>query len=117
MVLKRNLNITMDQIKRKGGVRPGAGRPKGSGNKITAQDLIDTANAVIGKPFVVSLMEGYKRSIDENNNKIRVTYEKLIVDKVLADRHQIENVESEDAVQAKAQAFADALTALGKRSD
>jgi hypothetical protein len=105
----------MEQTKKHGGVRQGAGRPKGSGNKLTAQDLIDTAQQVIGKPFVVSLMEGYKKSIDENNNKVRVTYEKLIVDKVLADRQQIEVTESADAVQARAEAFAEALTTLASK--
>ena len=95
-----------------GGVREGAGRPKGSGNKITAQDLINTAQAVVGKPFVVSLMEGYRDTIAGNNHKVRVIYEKMIMDKVLADRHQVETTESEDTTEAKAAAFKEALAVI-----
>jgi hypothetical protein len=99
----------MEQEKKRGGARPGAGRPRGSGHKITAQDLLDQAQATIGKPFAQSLMEGYQKSIVENNNKIRVTYEKMIIDKVIADRHQVETVESEDTIAAKQAAFEAAL--------
>ena len=102
----------MEQIKKHGGAREGAGRPRGSGNKITAQDLIDTANKVIGKPFVVSLFEGYQDSIINGDKKIRVMYEKMIIDKVVADRQQVEVTESEDTTAVKARAFAEALTSL-----
>ena len=103
------------KLDKRGGARPGAGRPKGSGNKVTVQELIDTAQSVVGKPFVVSLMEGYRDSIVENNKKVRVTYEKMIMDKVLADRQQIETIEGEDAVQARADAFAEALATLATK--
>jgi len=102
----------MEKKDNRGGARPGAGRPKGSGNKVTVQELIDTALAVTGKPFVVSLMEGYNETIINNDKKIRVMYEKMIMDKVLADRHQVENIESEDTVEAKRAAFTDALKIL-----
>ena len=102
----------MEQIKKRGGAREGAGRPKGSGNKITAQDLIDTANKVIGKPFVVSLFEGYQDSIKNGDKKVRVMYEKMIIDKVVADRQQVEVSESEDTTAMKAEAFAEALKNL-----
>ena len=100
------------KISSRGGARVGAGRPKGSGNKITAQDLLEAAEAVTGKPFIVNLFEGYQKSILENNNKIRVVYEKMIIDKVVADRQQVEIVENEDAVAAKHAAFAAALADL-----
>lgn len=101
-----------DKISSRGGARTGAGRPKGSGNKITAQDLIDEALKVTGKPLVTSIMEGYSKSIIENNNKLRVSYEKMFLDKVIADRHQVETVESEDVLEAKQAAFAAALADL-----
>lgn len=110
----------MERKSNYGGARAGAGRPKGSGNKITAQDLLDAAHKVNGKPFVVNLMEGYQRSIDENNNKVRVMYEKMILDKVIADRQQIEVVESDEALQVKRLAFAEALakfTTLGNSDE
>lgn len=99
----------------RGGARPGAGRPRGSGAKVTAQDLIDAAQRQLGRPFVESLMEGYVKSITENNNKVRYMYEKMIIDKVIADRQQIEVTDSEDAVAAKQAAFAAALAQLQAR--
>ena len=102
----------MEKKNNYGGVRAGAGRPRGSGNKVTAQDLLDAAQQVVGKPFVISLVEGYKKSIDENNNKLRVMYEQIIIDKVVADRHQVEVEESEDTVAAKQEAFKTALAAI-----
>ena len=93
----------------RGGARPGAGRPKGSGNKVTVQDLIDQAQQTIGKPFVQSLIEGYHDTILNGDRKIRVMYEKMIMDKVLADRQQVEVTDSADLVQARSDAFAAAL--------
>lgn len=99
-----------------GGARPGAGRPKGSTNKISAQELIDTAQRVIGKPFIESLLEGYHDTILQGDRKTRVMYEKMIMDKVLGDKQEVEVINTEDAIQAKAQAFADALSALAVSS-
>jgi hypothetical protein len=39
-------------------------------------------------------------------------YEKMIIDKVIADRQSVEVTDSEDAVAAKSAAFAAALAAL-----
>jgi hypothetical protein len=33
-----------------GGARDGAGRPKGSTHKLTAKDLLDQCQAIVGKP-------------------------------------------------------------------
>ena len=97
---------------RRGGARPGAGRPKGSGNKVTVQDLIDQAQVTIGKPFVQSLIEGYHDTILNGDRKIRVMYEKMIMDKVLADRQQVEVTDSADAVATRAAVFAAALATV-----
>jgi hypothetical protein len=96
----------------RGGYRPGSGRPKGGGNKVTAQDLLDAAQRQLGRPFVESLMEGYVNSITLDDRKTRVIYEKMIIDKVVADRHQVEVEDGEDTVEAKRVAFAEALAAL-----
>lgn len=112
------MELEKDSKKNKhGGARPGAGRPKGSGNKVTAQDLLEAAEAKLGRPFVESLVEGYVKSIDENNNKLRVIYEKMIIDKVIADRQQVEVTESADAVEAKKAAFAQALAKITGLND
>lgn len=104
------------KVSSRGGARKGAGRPKGSTAKVTAQDLIEAADRQLGKPFVESLMEGYVNSITQNNNKVRIMYEKMIIDKVIADRQQVEVVDSEDAIAAKQAAFAAALATMQKRT-
>ena len=112
MTTEKESNQNKVKISSRGGARPGAGRPKGSGNKITAQDLLETAEAKLGKPFVESLIEGYQESVVNHNHKIRVMYEKMIMDKVIADRQQLEITESDDVVEAKRQAFAAALARI-----
>jgi hypothetical protein len=108
----------MEQNKLKsnrGGPRPNSGRPKGGTNKISAIGLIATAERVIGKPFIESLMEGYKETIDNGDRKTRVVYEKMIVDKIIGDKAEIEVTNSEDIIHEKAQAFAEALAALSNK--
>lgn len=95
-----------------GGARPGAGRPKGSTEKVTARHLLETAEQVIGKPFVESLMEGYRDAILDGDRKNRVIYEKIIIDKVATTLFDVEVTESEDLITAKQQAFAQALAAI-----
>ena len=98
-----------------GGARAGAGRPKGSGTKVTALELLETAEKKLGKPFVESLVEGYMKSISENNNKLRVMYEKMIIDKIISDKQEVEITNPEEAIEARAQAFAEAIAALGNK--
>jgi hypothetical protein len=96
----------------RGGARPGAGRPRGSTEKLTARLLLETCDQVIGKPFEVSLIEGYKQAIDLDDRRNRAVYEKMILDKVSTTLIEAEVTESEDAVTAKAQAFQEALAKL-----
>jgi len=95
-----------------GGARPGAGRPKGSSDKLTARHLLETCQQVIGKPFEVSLLEGYRDAIINADARNRAVYEKMILDKVSTTLIEAEVTESEDAVAAKAAAFKDALAKL-----
>jgi hypothetical protein len=112
------LNNTMENIenisneKTHGGARPGAGRPKGTSNRLTAKEILETAENMLGKPFVVSLMEGYIQSINEGDTKNRVTYEKIILDKTATTIIEAEITDSKDAIEAKQAAFAEAMAKL-----
>ena len=112
------LNNNMENIentsneKGHGGARPGAGRPKGTSNRLTAKEILDTAENMLGKPFVVSLLEGYIDSINTGDTKNRVTYEKIILDKTATTIIEAEITDSTDAVQAKQAAFAEAMAKL-----
>lgn len=95
-----------------GGARPGGGRPKGSSNKISAKELLETCERVVGKPFAVSLLEGYRDSIYNGDNKIRTTYEKMILEKTASTLFEAEISDTAEAVESKRTAFIDALNAL-----
>lgn len=96
----------------RGGARAGSGRPKGASNRLTAKEILDTAENMLGKPFVVSLMEGYIQSINEGDTKNRVTYEKIILDKTATTIVEAEITDSKDAIEQKQAAFAEALAKL-----
>jgi hypothetical protein len=100
---------SLTSARRHGGARAGAGRPRGSTDKITARLILEQAEQTIGKPFLESLMEGYRDTILDGDRRNRVIYEKIIVDKVATTLLDVEVTESEDVVQAKREAFAAAI--------
>ena len=95
-----------------GGAQPGAGRPKGQTNRLTAKEILDTANSMLGKPFVVSLLEGYIETIQADDKRNRAVYEKMILDKVATTIVEAEITDSSEALAAKTAAFTEALAAL-----
>ena len=112
------LNNFMENIKNNsnekthGGARAGAGRPKGGTNRLTAKEILETAESMLGKPFVVSLMEGYIDTINSGDTRNRVTYEKIILDKTATTIIEAEITDSKDAIEAKQAAFTEALAKL-----
>ena len=73
----------------RGGARPGAGRPKGSTAMITGMTLIQAIENQSRRPFEELLAEGYEKAIQENNNKLRLEYERMILAKVVSDLLQL----------------------------
>ena len=110
--LEKESSQGMEESKQHGGVRANAGRPKGTGNKLTAKDLLTQCETTLGKPFALSLMEGYRDSILAGDTKTRVTYEKIIVDKVATTMLDVEVEDRGEAVDGKKAAFIDAVQAL-----
>jgi len=106
-----NIENTSNE-KKHGGARPGAGRPKNTTNRLTAKEIIETAESMLGKPFVVSLMEGYIETINSGDTRNRVVYEKMILDKTATTIIEAEITDSTDAIEAKQAAFAEALAKL-----
>lgn len=95
-----------------GGARANAGRPKGTGNKLTAKELLEQCENIIGKPFAVSLLEGYRDSIYNADTKLRHTYEKIILDKVATTMLDVEVEDNSSVADAKQTAFLQAVNAL-----
>ena len=95
-----------------GGARAGAGRPKGSGNKVRIEDLLDEIENATGVTYAEQLASNYASAINREDWTKVGEYDRAFLNKIVADKTEIEVVESEDAVLAKQQAFAEALTAL-----
>jgi hypothetical protein len=95
-----------------GGAREGAGRKPGVTHKLTAKDLLAQCEATVGKPFAVSLMEGYRDSILVGDTKTRVTYEKIIVDKVATTMFDVEIEDNTSLIEGKQTAFIEAIKSV-----
>jgi hypothetical protein len=95
-----------------GGPRPGSGRKPGSTQKLTARDLLAQCELTVGKSFAVSLMEGYRDAILAGDTKNRVTYEKIIVDKVATTMMDIEVEDNSSVVDGKRTAFLEAVNSI-----
>lgn len=95
-----------------GGARPGAGRPTGSGNKIRLEDLLGEIELQAGMPYAERLATNYVGAINRADWSKVENYDRAFLNKVVADKLEVENTEPEDVVAARATAFAEALTAL-----
>jgi hypothetical protein len=113
------LNINMDKMRYstkspgRGGARAGAGRPRGSGNKVTAMTLLtEIERQSGGQDYTELLVEDFLRARVQDDKNLAQKYHHLISSKVLADRLDIEVNEDEDTVTAKRAAFAAAIAAV-----
>jgi hypothetical protein len=100
----------------RGGYRPGSGRPKGSTNKITMENLLQNLEKHTGIDYAEQIAINYSAAISRNDWAGVRDYDRFLLGKVVADKLEVENKDSEDAVQARAEAFAEALTALTVRT-
>ena len=95
-----------------GGAREGAGRKKGSTNKVSARQILEEAERILNKPLIVSLLEGYRDTIDEGDRKHRVVYERMLLDKVATQLLDVEVTDSEQSLEARRQIFAEAIAQI-----
>ena len=100
----------------RGGARSGAGRPKGSTNKITMDTLLQNLDVQLGRSYAEQIAINYTTAIDRADWSGVRDYDRVLLGKVVADKLEVESTNSEDAVAAKAEAFAAALTALAQVS-
>ena len=95
-----------------GGARPGAGRPRGSTNRITMEGLLNSLDQELGRPYAEQVAMNYVSAINRADWAGVRDYDRVLLGKVVADKTQVETVESEDVTAQKAAAFADALRNL-----
>lgn len=99
--------------KKQGGARPGAGRPKGSKNQLTIADLLTQIHAQSGqRDYEEILVEDFMKARANNDSQLMLKYHNLILNKVMNSLTKIELNEGQDAIEAKKQAFAEALAKL-----
>jgi hypothetical protein len=110
------LNRIMEEEKKKskrGGFREGAGRPKGSKDQITIYGLLSAIESKAkGKNYEQLLVEDFLQARDSGNEALTIKYHNLILNKVMNSLAKIEVTDSEETVQAKQAAFAEALAKL-----
>lgn len=83
--------MTEETKGKRGGRKPGSGRPKGSTSKLSAEKILQQIQNTCGKPFEELLAEGYQLTIIAADMPARQNYEKMILSKVVADKHEIDH--------------------------
>jgi len=94
-----------------GGARAGAGRKKGSVARVTLEGILSSVHAATGRDYLDLLAEDFVHARNNDRN-LAQKYHHLIMNKVAPSLQHIETVAGEDAVEQRAQAFAEALRAL-----
>ena len=98
------------KISSRGGARKGAGRPRGAVTRLTAREILDTAETMLGKPLIVSIMEGYIGAIQSGDSRERSAYEKFLLDKTTSNVIETEVITATThELEAKQEAFKTAL--------
>jgi hypothetical protein len=98
----------------RGGVRPGAGRPSGSKNKIntaTTETVLEMLYDKTGRVYEDLLLEDFLKA-RQTNDGLAHKYHSLLANKLMPDLNRVEISETDDAVAAKALAFQEALAKL-----
>jgi hypothetical protein len=96
-----------------GGARKGAGRPATSPDSITVKGLLEMVHKKgNGKNYEEILIEDFMRARDDNDRNLVVKYHNLILNKVMNSLAKIEVTDSQDNIEQKQLAFAEALAKL-----
>ena len=107
--------IEQEQPKKKGkgGARPGSGRPKGGTNAVSINGLLEALDKrQPGARYEDILMEDFLKARQNNDTQLVIKYHNLILNKVMTHVHKIEVTDSQEAIDAKQLAFAEALSKL-----
>ena len=102
----------------RGGARAGAGRPAGSTNKIKIEELMATIHTTAGRPYGEILAQNYVAAIQREDWMGVRDYDKAFMNKMIADKTEVEVRDSADTVAQKSAAFAEAIaqiTGLNKK--
>ena len=96
----------------RGGARSGAGRPRGSTNKITMDGLLTSLGQHLGRDYAEQIAVNYVAAVQREDWSGVRDYDRVLLGKVVADKTEVTQVDSEDQIAARTAAFQAALTAL-----
>jgi hypothetical protein len=104
---------TGQPLKKKGGKMPGAGRPKGVGESVTIKGLLEKLQTQSGgKNYEELLVDDFLQARTRGDTHLTMKYHNLILNKVMIHLAKIEVTDSQENIDAKQIAFADALAKL-----
>lgn len=96
-----------------GGKREGAGRKPGSTQRVSVTSLLDTLSTKTGgQNYETILLEDFLAARNSGDTQLTLKYHTLLSSKLLATLNAVEVEEVGDAVNAKQQAFEEALGKL-----
>jgi hypothetical protein len=99
--------------KGRGGKREGAGRKLNSKGQLSVVGLLDALKTKAkGKEYEDMLVEDFLKARDGNDHNLTLKYHNLLLSKLMNTLAKIEVTEGQDAIEAKKQAFAEALAKL-----
>ena len=101
----------------RGGARAGAGRKKGSSPRYTLEELVEHIEHHVGMTFAERVAVSYASAINRDDHAGVRDYEKILLGKMVADKQEITEIQGEDAVAERQEAFAEALKALAAVAD
>ena len=100
------------KVSSRGGARKGAGRPRGTRNKITVQDLLGAIETHAGQGYEELLVTDFLAARQGNDNHLVHKYHNLISGKILSTLATVEVTDSEDVLATKQAAFAQAIAQI-----
>jgi hypothetical protein len=97
----------------RGGAREGAGRPTGSVDRVTVEGLLaELKEKSGGSNYESILVDDFLKSRQVNDSHLTMKYHNLILNKVMVHMAKIEVTDSQENIDNKSLAFAEALAKL-----
>jgi hypothetical protein len=96
----------------RGGARANSGRKKGATTKISIESLMAEIELQSGKTYAELLTHNYVGAISRSDwNGVR-DYDKAFMNKMIAEKMEVEVTNTEEVIEAKQAAFAAALAEI-----
>ena len=106
---KKSMPVTRKKAPSRGGARPGSGRPKGSTTKIRIEDLMAQIELQSGESYDQLLARNYVSAISRSDWGGVRDYDKAFMNKMIADKTEVTQIESTEQLDLKQAAFAEAI--------